>query len=234
MRRSQQWQLAFGLILTSFANAAAHPNQTAASLTVKVKDYANVDARTLVEAERIATKVYENVGVKIKWSNLDQVSSSGSADPKGEDLTALSVLQVHILTEEMANMLGMPGDVMGLAPGKGPGRRLVYLFYPFVKKLAQRQVGGETRANPLKFAAVAQILGEMMAHELGHVLLNLPSHSPTGIMKGDWDLVDLWNVSYGSLLFTKEQAEAIRREVARRNGTISAIQETTPGDMVAK
>jgi hypothetical protein len=217
MRRSQ-WQLTLGLILTTLANAAAHPNKTATSLTVTVKDYANVDVRTLVEAERIATKVYEKAGVKIDWSNLDRVSNDGPADLRCEDLTALSVLKVHILSEKMANRLGMPNEVMGLAPGKGPDRRLVYVFYPFVKKLAQRQVQEESRANPLKYAAVAQILGEMMAHELGHVL-NLPSHSQTGIMKGNWDLVDLWNVSYGSLLFTKQQAEVIRTEAARRNRT---------------
>jgi hypothetical protein len=66
-------------------------------------------------------------------------------------------------------------------------------------------------------ATVAQILGAMMAHELGHILLNLPSHSETGIMKGDWDLKELCDAAYGFLLFTRQQTEVIQADVARRN-----------------
>jgi len=55
-----------------------------------------------------------------------------------------------------------------------------------------------------------------IAHEIGHLLLNLETHSATGIMRGDWDLRDLQGVATGFLLFTPQQAEIIRTEVARR------------------
>jgi len=74
---------------------------------------------------------------------------------------------------------------------------------------------------------VGRILGEMMAHELGHVLLNLASHSHTGIMKGLWDLGDLWNAEYGSLLFTKEEAASLRTEAVRRNAS-AAMEAASP------
>jgi hypothetical protein len=108
----------------------------------------------------------------------------------------------------MAGRLGLPNNVMGLAPGTGPERRLVYVFYSSVEGLARRQ----SRAH----VSTAQILGHAMAHEIGHLLLNQESHSPTGIMRGDWNLKDLQDAVYGYLLFTSQQAGVIRAEVDRR------------------
>ena len=51
---------------------------------------------------------------------------------------------------------------------------------------------------------------------IGHLLLNVQTHSPAGIMRGDWNLWDLQNASYGYLLFTTRQAKAIREEAGRR------------------
>lgn len=66
-------------------------------------------------------------------------------------------------------------------------------------------------------AGGCRILGEMIAHEIGHILLNLSAHSETGIMRGGWDLKDLQDVAYGELLFTKQQSKVIETEVIRRN-----------------
>jgi hypothetical protein len=59
-------------------------------------------------------------------------------------------------------------------------------------------------------ADAGQILGNAIAHEIGHLLLNNQSHSASGIMRGDWNLWDLRNASYGYLLFTPQQAKAIQ------------------------
>src|SRR5260370_16396869 len=64
-------------------------------------------------------------------------------------------------------------------------------------------------------ADIAQILGHVIAHELGR-LLGLDSHSPTGLMRADWNLTDLRNATHSYLLFTAQQAEGIRAEVRRR------------------
>jgi hypothetical protein len=65
-------------------------------------------------------------------------------------------------------------------------------------------------------ADAGQILGNAIAHEIGHLLLNNQSHSASGIMRGDWNLWDLRNASYGYLLFTPQQAQAIQQEARRR------------------
>ncbi len=36
--------------------------------------------------------------------------------------------------------------------------------------------------------STAEVLGHVIAHELGHLLLNTPGHSTHGIMHGEWNL----------------------------------------------
>jgi hypothetical protein len=117
----------------------------------------------------------------------------------------------------MANRLGLPINVMGVAPGTGPDRQNVYVFYNRAQELAHRQLETQPRGPISQHASVSQILGAMVAHEIGHVLLNMPLHSETGIMRGAWDRKDLYDVAHHCLFFTPSQAEMIRSEVRRRN-----------------
>jgi len=212
MRRSHTGKLTLGLILAGAVNLAASSSEASARITVNVKDYANVDAKTLFQAGQVATEVYEEAGVKIDWINLPKTPTPSSVDATGSDQSSLSALHINILSDEMTKQFGMAKNVMGFAPGEGPDRRLVYVFYSSARRLAQKR----TPSNPVQSAAIPQILGEMMAHELGHVLLNLASHSESGVMKGVWDLRDMWNAGFGDLLFTSQQAAALRKEAARR------------------
>jgi hypothetical protein len=218
MRRAQKWQLTLWLILAfagTIESAAAYPREGEVSFTVHVRNYARVDAETLTEAEKIAAGIFLRAGIETRWVD----THIGSDIP--------SDLWVHILPQEMADRLRLSDSDMGLAPGKGPDRRLVYVFYERVRQLAKRQLFEQTEGIVSTHATVVQILGETMAHELGHILLNLSSHSKTGIMRGDWDLKDLSDVAYGYLLFTQQQAELIRRDVIRRSSAGFALEPLT-------
>jgi hypothetical protein len=60
---------------------------------------------------------------------------------------------------------------------------------------------------------VARLLGFAIAHEMGHLLLPA-GHSPSGIMRPDWNGDDLRHIASGSLQFTPAQANAIRAKVS--------------------
>ena len=60
------------------------------------------------------------------------------------------------------------------------------------------------------------ILGDVIAHELGHLLLGTNSHSPTGIMCANWDHDYLTLALRGRQLFLPEQAASMRAIVIRR------------------
>ena len=64
---------------------------------------------------------------------------------------------------------------------------------------------------------LASLLGNVAAHELGHLLLGSNSHARDGIMKARWQREELLKVRRDNLLFTTEQAQRMRgRLVAAR------------------
>jgi len=60
------------------------------------------------------------------------------------------------------------------------------------------------------------MLGHLIAHELGHLLLGVGSHSSTGIMHVPWHLKELKSAAQGLLNFTPEQADRMQRNTELR------------------
>jgi hypothetical protein len=83
---------------------------------------------------------------------------------------------------------------------------LSYVFYNRV----------EEQTENLDLRAV--LLGHIMAHELGHLLLGPTSHSPKGIMCAVWRPEDLRNAEQGVLLFTPDQSKRLRARLVLRSG----------------
>jgi hypothetical protein len=79
------------------------------------------------------------------------------------------------------------------------------VFYHRVEELARKAQG-------LQY----QILGNTMAHEIGHLLLGSTGHSPTGIMKAKWSREELQPSAIGFLVFTPQQATLIQNDVTNR------------------
>jgi hypothetical protein len=225
MKKTQRWSLIFvlGLIVAGNASAVAQTPapgsaDTRLTVTIHVHNYAEVDHKTLLEAEKIAAGIYGKVGVETRWTDAPlapKIDQGNSTDRSSLDLTDIDL---NIVPRVMAERFGLPNKVMGLAPGTEPNRQVVYVFYHRVEVLAQSQVRALFEGRIRRPASTAQILGHAIAHEIGHLLLNLGSHSATGIMRGDWNLTDLQGVASGFLLFTPQQAEVIRAEAVRRVG----------------
>jgi hypothetical protein len=66
-------------------------------------------------------------------------------------------------------------------------------------------------------ATHSQILGHAMAHEIGHLLLDLRGHATFGIMRGHWSVQDLRSASMGSLLFNSRERVVLQKQFCRRD-----------------
>jgi len=75
-------------------------------------------------------------------------------------------------------------------------------------------------------------LGCVIAHEVGHLLLGMNSHSGSGVMQARWDRRQMSQAMWSLLLFTPEQSKRIRAEARARatlqRASVNAASEWTP------
>ena len=72
------------------------------------------------------------------------------------------------------------------------------------------------------------ILGYALAHEVGHLLLGVNSHSPTGIMRVNWAEKELRLASTGWFGFFPQQAAKMHADVERRMRVQVAVARLEP------
>jgi len=70
----------------------------------------------------------------------------------------------------------------------------------------------ETAARNVGIIDVSVLLGCVMSHEIGHLLLHSASHSSGGLMRADFRPEDLKKAEQRQLRFTPEQAESIHSD----------------------
>jgi hypothetical protein len=206
--------VAVGLIISGRSTAA--DSKMRSEIAVHVYNYARVNQETLAEAEKVAARIFVKAGVETQWVEVDSSPRPKSATRDERACFALSYIQLDILTREMFDRLGPADSVMGLALGAGPNRKYVYVSYNRADALFLEESEARGRGISRPLASKGQILGHVFAHEMGHILLNTANHSPSGIMRGVWD-VNTWSDAFsGKMLFSAEQAQILRAQVLRR------------------
>ena len=81
---------------------------------------------------------------------------------------------------------------------------------------ARQSLSAQRWIAECKSATQGQILGNVAAHEIGHLLLGTLEHSPNGIMKADWRGRTLGHIARRDLHFDSRQAELMRKHVQER------------------
>lgn len=222
MKTTLRWTLSLGLALTSgFAGlghaAAAAPSETSPAITIHVRNYAGVAPKTLAEAEEVTTGIFRKAGLETRWADVVLTPENGQENSAGHPARTLADIQVSIFPREMSDRDGAPNNVMGVAPGNGADRNIVYVFNGNVQTRVWELSSAHSRGRIDQQVSKAQVLGHVMAHEVGHLLLNQQVHSAQGIMRGEWGLMEFRSAVLGLLLFTPQQSEFLRADARRRN-----------------
>ena len=152
---------------------------------VLLVDEAHVAREILDEAFAHASLIYRTVGVKLVWSEIGEPSKHAFV--------------VKIVSTSLAGT--SPGDrALGIAPkGKNQRGRHAWVFY--------RRI--EDRANVLRMSS-GVLLGVVLAHEIGHLLLPRNWQSDVGLMRRTWDANHIQKAMWGLLDFTAKERELIR------------------------
>ncbi len=186
------------LIGTGTLRAAAD-DQPSSSFIVRVSDRTSTSPDVVIHAMRIASTIYRRIGVGIIWVEWDH--------PKASD-SRFRRLGLVIDTGRMVHDSNASPEVMGFAPGAPDARaEMAFVLYDRVRENARRQR-----------VEIGTLLGHVIAHELGHLLLPAPSHAQDGIMRGRWQHRDFEMAGRGQLFFEGPQGALIRRALAPIDG----------------
>jgi hypothetical protein len=222
MKTTVRWTLSVGLALTGGFTGLSHTvaaasSETSPAITIHVRNYAGVAPKTLAEAEEVATGIFRKAGLETQWTDIVLTAENDQVNSADHPAFTISDIQLNIFPRVMSDHSGLPNNVIGLAPGTGPDRGIVYVFDTKVEAFFWRMLSAHCSGRMDRQISKAKILGHAIAHEVGHLLLNQQVHSVQGIMRGDWGLMEMRDAAYGMLLFTPQQAEVLRVDVRRRN-----------------
>jgi hypothetical protein len=150
--------------------------------------------------------IYDRSGIQVEWFEGDAARMS---KVNGKlDLTMIFV------PESVAQTMNRPKDATGFAVSNdGQGLRRAYIF---VERVGRQAAVVHHKSSLEEKAAKGLILGEVIAHEAGHLMLPHDSHSARGIMQARLNLNTIEQGLRGSLLFTPEQAKQIRGVLVSR------------------
>jgi hypothetical protein len=214
-RQSKRCTFGLGLLIASFGLSplapsalAAQPKIVASTITILVYNYAEISPLVLAGAEREADRILDQAGVKVLWVDcskrhvgIEQICGSGW----GARNLGLRLLNQHIPTKFQDFTFGF-----AIRPG------LASVYYGDTASLAARSQ--MRREIPL-------ILGCVIVHEVGHLLLNSNQHEASGIMQANWGPKQIRQLLMGALLFTPEQSKLIREE--SRSRTSLSVDSST-------
>jgi hypothetical protein len=168
-------------------------------VSISVHDYADVPTVLLASAEDQAREIFRQAGLETVWLNCSPQLEKLELEPGScyfSDSTHLTLkISSHAMNAQVRSRL----DVLGTAylDEKGAGY-FAYVFYDRTQELAQRRRLGHA------------LLADVMAHEIGHLLLGSTSHSVRGIMCAHWNYEELKKVSEGAMSFIPSQSRIMR------------------------
>jgi hypothetical protein len=179
---------------------SAHSRPADAQVTVSVYNDAQVPSDILAGAEQQAARIFSRAELDVTWLKCTHVNS-------GERAAACSGFEVpgHVAVRIIANTASSKSDevfgVAFLAPD-GTGR-YSDVFWKRVQSF-------HSNSN----VDLGGILGSVIAHEMGHLLLGSNAHAISGIMRAHWESGELHRIAMGTLMFLPEESKRMHARIA--------------------
>ena len=200
------------LLMTSLpslrAEAPVGLPQDDATLTVRLYNYAGVSEEILQEAGEGTQAIYRRAGVETRWIECPTRADQPSMDPSCSERPGPHVIQMRIMPRASEALLESVGRlVYGYAmPSKTGGfGTIATIFWDRVRASAV-----------LSKVSEAGLLGCVMAHEGGHLLLGMNSHSNHGLMSGRWEQEEFNKIAEGAFSFFGREKKKVEKNALAR------------------
>lgn len=175
------------------------------AITVLVFNFRQAPAETLVKAEKEAGRILEQGGVPVTWRDC----------PTGNEPCRKGPGRVFFLAMMAGPVQNKFLDTISgyaLLPA-----HLATVYYDYLPRIPR----GESNKND-----TALILGCVIAHELGHLLLGTHGHSIRGIMQAHWGIEQTQLALMSQLSLLPEEARLMHADTVApeaKNNSSSAL-----------
>jgi hypothetical protein len=169
-----------------WVSAFARDTAEFAHVRVCLQNLAGAPSTTVDCAERECARIFRKAGIEVEWIAESQ--------RQADDLRV--IIAARPVRGTRAGVLGYVVET--------PAGASAFVVWP-------------RALNWLAFdRPVYEIIGRVMAHEIGHLLLPDDPHAPVGLMRGTWPADDLRTNAAGSFFFTPDQQLKIEQQLLRR------------------
>ena len=181
--------------------------QSGPRISVHIYNYAGVPLQTLLKAEDEAARIFQPAGIRALWLDCPLAPEQAAQFPGCQEPPGRTTFSLRLVSRTMAERYHFDPAEFGftLLSDRGEPATSAFVCAECIETLAQ---GVESR--------LAGILGCMMAHEVGHLLLGRGSHSAAGIMHVPWGHKELDLAATGNLNFVRSEVRRMRAEVEKR------------------
>ena len=212
VKRSRVAAVVMTFFVTAPIQSIARDLKTRLKIEIHVYNYSAVSAEALSRAGLENVRIFGQIGIAIIWLVCPLITSQEEVRDEGCALPdAPTKLTVRLFSNSVANRGRIGPDVFGYAllPGdEGFG-------------LAANVYADRIQKPPDEGECAGVILGRVIAHELGHLLLGKHAHSAAGIMHTPWSIEDLKLHRGGVMLFLAGEGKKIRAQVLARMASAS-------------
>ncbi len=137
-------------------------------VTVRVNNNIRTPPHILIPAQGVASQVLAQAGIRLVWRNTSNTVPTMPIGSCGE--RRLQTIDITFVDKAPKDQ---PYFAMAIAhPFSGGGVRIV-VFWDRVQSVHQD-------VDP---STIRIVLGHILAHEIGHILIGKNEHSPSGLMK---------------------------------------------------
>ncbi|MBV9758984.1 MAG: hypothetical protein JO340_00320 [Acidobacteriaceae bacterium] len=194
---------AFLLTLVAGQTPPARPEDLARPvITVHIYNVASTGTPDIRQLELSATRIFNKAGIEMVWVNCSNVCAESTTLSRFGGPSDENVVQLRIVDQ-----LDRGGEhVLGWTT---PDSTNITVQYNRARMMARVSTSG---------VSPGEILGHLAAHEIGHIILGTPIHSPFGVMKSTYSGGDLLKMVQGNLAFTAQESRTLRA----RLGSVSA------------
>lgn len=192
------WAVAFILCGTAVgADLRNQPDSDGKDVRIEVYDKAGLPSSVLATAGNEVKRIFRTAKISVSWidcSDQSELHESCDTDPdNGRSLILRILPQRRASTDLVFGKAFLGAD--------GFGR------YADVYLNQVEQIHEVYRFN------LSTLLGAIVAHELGHLLLGSGAHSVGGIMTPMWEGNQLRRVEMGALVFLPQQTQQMHKRI---------------------